>query len=46
MDDFGAKDYWENRLRERYDLTGVGDIGLPKSYNEALYRVRAYGFEL
>lgn len=46
MDDFKAKEYWEHRLGEHYDLGGVGDIGLSKAYNEALYDVRSYGFKL
>lgn len=41
---FDAKNYWESRLSERFDLRGVGDIGLPVSYNEYLYDVRASAF--
>jgi 2-polyprenyl-3-methyl-5-hydroxy-6-metoxy-1,4-benzoquinol methylase len=41
---FDAKSYWESRLQQRFDLRGVGDIGLPESYNRLLYRVRRHAF--
>lgn len=41
---FDAGAYWEDRLRRRYDLGGVGSIDLPASYNTWLYRVRRAGF--
>jgi SAM-dependent methyltransferase len=41
---FDPKDYWESRLQNHFDLKGVGDIGLPQSYNELLYRVRGHAF--
>jgi 2-polyprenyl-3-methyl-5-hydroxy-6-metoxy-1,4-benzoquinol methylase len=41
---FDTKTYWNDRLTERFDLQGVGDIGLPVSYNAYLYRVRADAF--
>ncbi|MDF1731431.1 MAG: class I SAM-dependent methyltransferase [Minwuia sp.] len=41
---FKAGDYWESRLSQHYTLQGVGDIGLPLSYNNWLYRVRASAF--
>lgn len=41
---FDAKSYWESRLRHQYDLRGVGDIGLPESYNAMLYRIRGLAF--
>jgi 2-polyprenyl-3-methyl-5-hydroxy-6-metoxy-1,4-benzoquinol methylase len=34
------KDYWENRLKDNFGLHGVGFIGLGKSYNKWMYRVR------
>jgi len=43
---FDARQYWENRLSERFDLRGVGDIGLSESYNRWLYRVRRHVFDL
>lgn len=41
---FDAGAYWEDRLRRRYDLGGVGSIDLPTSYNTWLYRVRGAAF--
>jgi 2-polyprenyl-3-methyl-5-hydroxy-6-metoxy-1,4-benzoquinol methylase len=41
---FDPKTYWESRLASRFDLRGVGDIGLPESYNRFLYQVRARAF--
>jgi SAM-dependent methyltransferase len=41
---FDAKAYWESRLGERFDLRGVGDIGLSTAYNGYLYRMRALAF--
>jgi SAM-dependent methyltransferase len=32
--------YWEDRLTEHFNDRGVGDIGLPESYNRFLYNVR------
>lgn len=43
-DGFDAGAYWESRLSKRYDSQGVGDIGLPISYNDALYRIRCHAF--
>jgi SAM-dependent methyltransferase len=34
------KQYWEDRLAENFNDRGVGDIGLPESYNRFLYNVR------
>ena len=34
------KQYWEDRLAENFNDRGVGDIGLPESYNRFLYSVR------
>jgi 2-polyprenyl-3-methyl-5-hydroxy-6-metoxy-1,4-benzoquinol methylase len=45
-DAFDAGNYWESRLSERYDSQGVGDIGLPISYNDALYRIRGHAFAI
>jgi SAM-dependent methyltransferase len=36
------KDYWEKRLNENYGLHGTGYIGLGKSYNSWMYKVRKY----
>lgn len=41
---FDPKTYWEDRLASRFDLRGVGDIGLSESYNRFLYRVRGHAF--
>jgi SAM-dependent methyltransferase len=41
---FDPKMYWESRLSSRFDLRGVGDIGLPEAYNRFLYRVRGHAF--
>jgi SAM-dependent methyltransferase len=43
---FDPKAYWESRLASRFDFRGVGDIGLPESYNRFLYRVRGHAFAL
>lgn len=40
MTQFDPKDYWEQRLAARYNDEGVGYIGLGKSYNRWMYRVR------
>jgi 2-polyprenyl-3-methyl-5-hydroxy-6-metoxy-1,4-benzoquinol methylase len=34
------KDYWENRLNQNFGLHGAGYIGLGRSYNSWLYKVR------
>lgn len=36
---FDNKEYWENRLKEKYDLQGVGDISLSINYNKWSYKV-------
>lgn len=36
---FDAKHYWNNRLQNQYDLVGVGDISLSKTYNKWSYKV-------
>jgi SAM-dependent methyltransferase len=36
----GLEDYWENRLKENFGLQGAGYIGLGRSYNNWLYKVR------
>ena len=46
MTQFNPKEYWDNRLSEEYSLKGVGDIGLPISYNHFLYRVRKKAFRI
>ncbi len=40
-----TKSYWESRLAENFNDRGVGDIGLPESYNRFLYRVRRQVFK-
>jgi len=35
---YHAKEYWEQRLRAHFDLTGVGHISFGGSYNRWLYR--------
>ena len=41
---FVPQKYWEERLREKYSLAGVGDIRMPLSYNKVLYRLRRNAF--
>lgn len=41
---FDAGQYWEERLRKRFDLGGVGSIDLSREYNEWLYRLRRHFF--
>lgn len=36
---FDTKKYWDDRLRQNYDLIGVGDISLTMNYNKWSYRV-------
>lgn len=38
--DLDPKQYWEDRLATNFNDRGVGDIGLPESYNRFLYSVR------
>ena len=40
IDTHVAKDYWENRLTERWGLQGVGHISFGLPYNQWLYRMR------
>lgn len=40
MAGFVVKDYWEKRLRQNYDLSGVGYLGLGKAYNNWMYKLR------
>lgn len=40
MENFNAKDYWEERLGKNYGLDGVGYIGHGVKYNEWMYRIR------
>ncbi|MBF0625418.1 MAG: class I SAM-dependent methyltransferase [Magnetococcales bacterium] len=44
MGELDTKRYWESRLGAHMDFRGVGDIGLPVSYNRCLYRVRRQAF--
>ncbi len=41
---FDPQAYWEERLTHNFNLQGVGDIGLPESYNRFLYKVRSHVF--
>ena len=36
------KEYWEKRLNENYGLHGTGYIGLGRSYNSWMYKIRKY----
>jgi SAM-dependent methyltransferase len=38
------KEYWEQRLSDRFDLRGVGYIGMAEAYNKWLYRLRRLVF--
>jgi Glycosyltransferase len=38
--DFNYRDYWNNRLNNKFDIEGVGYIGLGQIYNEFLYKSR------
>jgi 16S rRNA G527 N7-methylase RsmG len=42
--EFQPKSYWENRIQINFNLKGVGDIGLPETYNHRLYDIRRYTF--
>lgn len=39
------RDYWERRLRQHFDLTGVGCIALGRRYNYQLYKARLEALE-
>jgi len=41
---FDPREYWEERLGERFDLEGVGYLQLGRPYNRWLYRVRRAAF--
>jgi len=41
---FDPKEYWEKRLRENYDLSGVGFAGIGRYYNDWLYRIKKQMF--
>ncbi len=38
--EFNYSAYWNNRLNQKFDIEGVGYIGLGKIYNSYLYKVR------
>lgn len=40
MKKYVAENYWENRLKSNFDLTGVGNIGFSRNYNNFLYRLQ------
>lgn len=44
MSTFNPQNYWENRLKDSFDLHGVGYIGLGIQYNKFLYKVRKFAF--
>lgn len=44
MDQFNPKQYWEERLSQHYDISGVGYLPLGKAFNRWMYRVRAHVF--
>jgi SAM-dependent methyltransferase len=37
---YRPKEFWDQRLREQFDLRGTGETGLSVAYNEACYRLR------
>lgn len=39
-ENFNYAEYWNNRLNNKFDIEGVGYIGLGKIYNEFLYKSR------
>ena len=45
MIQFDAKEYWEKRLEQNFNLHGVGYQSLGVRYNQWMYRVRAQIFE-
>ncbi len=45
MIEYSMQDYWEERLRRRFDLTGSGCIGLGPRYNACLYKARVEALE-
>lgn len=40
----GAKDYWDDRLRQHWGPHGVGSLAYGRNYNRWLYRVRGHAF--
>lgn len=44
MSKFNPKEYWEHRLKNSFNLHGVGYIGLGINYNNKLYDVRKFAF--
>lgn len=42
---YDPKRYWEGRLRDRFDLRGVGHLGFGAGYNGWLYRAKASRLE-
>lgn len=45
MSEYSMQNYWEERLRRRFDLTGAGCIALGPRYNTCLYRARIEALE-
>lgn len=44
MDLINLKEYWEDRLKQQYDLRGVGYSGLGAPFNNWMYRIRSWVF--
>ena len=44
MSSFDAKEYWSDRLEERFSLMGVGWLSLGEPFNRWMYRVRRHVF--
>jgi len=44
MEEFNAKQFWEQRLSDDYSLKGVGYQGLGQGFNQWMYRIRARVF--
>ena len=40
MNLYDPQKYWEDRLKSRFDLTGVGNIVFDSKYNEYLYKLQ------
>ncbi len=37
---YRPKEFWDQRLKDQFDLRGTGETGLSVAYNEACYRLR------
>jgi len=45
MSNYSMSTYWEEKLRKRFDLTGVGCVVLGPAYNARLYKARQEALE-